>query len=710
MAIINGTINAETLIGTTGDDYFDGLGGNDTVDGDAGNDALLIYDESRWYDISTLAGVTKVLASGSAKSAYSHDTTTLTNVEQIQFTDQTVYLNTSSNDRPYLSTIISDTVIYEHSSYNYDVSDHLKDFEGDILSYSAILSNGSALPSWLKIDSKTGVLNGTPLDLDVGSIDIVVTAADIGGNSISDDFILTVNDTIELASVLTGQLSSSSDEDWYRYDAVSAGQLETIFEVPDVGDHKAWRVGIFDSEGVALSSYSVPSTQSIIAGLPSSGVYYLVVKSAGGFLGTPDDNYVMTSYFNQNVLEVEIESNNNSALADILSSINIGQLSSSSDEDWYRYDAVSAGQLETIFEVPDVGKFKSWSVNILDSEGTALSSYFVSSSQSVVAILPNAGVYYLTVRNGGGYLGTPDDNYIMTSYFDQVALSTTGINNINATITSDDLQGTAGVDVITTLGGSNTISALAGNDTINLSADSTWDNGYAAQNVSNGSSIGTNEKITLNGLSRFSDVIDGGADIDTLNLTTGDDAFFIDDVYSDIHSSLAPSLTSTTQGIDSTARIVNLEVINAGSGNDIVDLTSTNFILANAIEINGEAGNDILWGSNGDDTVNGGDGNDVLFGGTGSDTLTGGIGFDTFQFTATAGSDIITDFDVSEDSIELYYRAEDNHTNSNLTLANGILTWDVDGVSNDVVIDLSVATTSSNFSDVDALITFVEIV
>jgi len=37
MAIINGTINAETLIGTTGDDYFDGLGGNDTVDGDAGN-------------------------------------------------------------------------------------------------------------------------------------------------------------------------------------------------------------------------------------------------------------------------------------------------------------------------------------------------------------------------------------------------------------------------------------------------------------------------------------------------------------------------------------------------------------------------------------------------------------------------------------------------------------------------------------------------
>ena len=103
-------------------------------------------------------------------------------------------------------------------------------------------------------------------------------------------------------------------------------------------------------------------------------------------------------------------------------------------------------------------------------------------------------------------------------------------------------------------------------------------------------------------------------------------------------------MTSTTQGIDSIARITNLEVINAGEGNDIVDLTSTNFILAQAVKINGEAGNDVLWGSNGNDTINGGDGNDTIFGGTGSDTLTGSTGSDTFQFTATAGSDVITNY------------------------------------------------------------------
>jgi Ca2+-binding RTX toxin-like protein len=276
-----------------------------------------------------------------------------------------------------------------------------------------------------------------------------------------------------------------------------------------------------------------------------------------------------------------------------------------------------------------------------------------------------------------------------------------GSNNI--AITGNSLN-----NHIATNNGSNTISTLSGNDIVELTADSIWSGGYVAKNVGNSSSIGTNEKVSIDGLNRFSDVVDGGDDIDTLNLTSGNDAFFIDDVYSDHHSSL--TLSSTIQGINSTARIVDLEVINAGEGNDIVDLTSTNFVLATNVTINGEAGNDNLWGSNGSDIIDGGTGDDSIFGGTGSDTLTGGTGADIFQFTATAGSDVITDFGVGGDAIQLYYRAEDNHTNADLSLANGILTWDVDTTTNDVVIDVSATMNSSDFVDLDALITFVEIV
>jgi len=99
------------------------------------------------------------------------------------------------------------------------------------------------------------------------------------------------------------------------------------------------------------------------------------------------------------------------------------------------------------------------------------------------------------------------------------------INQLTGTTTDDLLNGTAGIDNITTLEGADVVYALAGNDTINLSADSVWSSGYAAQNVSNDASVGTHQKIDLAGLNRFSDVIDGGADVDTLNLTDGNDAF-----------------------------------------------------------------------------------------------------------------------------------------------------------------------------------------
>jgi Ca2+-binding RTX toxin-like protein len=352
----------------------------------------------------------------------------------------------------------------------------------------------------------------------------------------------------------------------------------------------------------------------------------------------------------------------------------------------------------------------------LEGEFTANGDTEVFSGKvSKIGVTNEAGHYFysddldITINSSAGseavYSGTGIDTLHtyataeLPSEWENVVME--GGNNISITANSLDNQ-------IDTNNGSNAVTTLSGNDTINLKADSVWGGDYVAKNMSNSLSIGTNEKISINGLNSFSDVIDGGADIDTLNLTTGNDAFFIDDVYSDTHNSLA--LASTTQGIDSIARVASLEVINAGDGNDIVDLTSNNFVLAEAVVINGEAGNDNLWGSNGNDVIDGGIGDDSIFGGTGSDTLTGGTGSDIFQFTATAGSDVITDFNLTDDSIQLYYRATDKHTNADLDLTNGVLTWDVDNTNTNIVIDLSTTVDSSNLSEFDVLISFVEIV
>ena len=143
-------------------------------------------------------------------------------------------------------------------------------------------------------------------------------------------------------------------------------------------------------------------------------------------------------------------------------------------------------------------------------------------------------------------------------------------------------------------------------------------------------------------LSSYS-IDNGGADVDTVELTDGSDAFFLHDSFSGFHSSL--TLVEDYDSRLGTARIANIENINSGLGDDIVDLTSPDYSLAGQnITVDGGSGNDTLWGSDANETLKGGEGNDELFGGAGTNVLTGGAGADEFQFTKTSTDDTIKDF------------------------------------------------------------------
>src|SRR5688500_5747179 len=69
--------------------------------------------------------------------------------------------------------------------------------------------------------------------------------------------------------------------------------------------------------------------------------------------------------------------------------------------------------------------------------------------------------------------------------------------------------------------------------------------------------------------------------------------------------------------------------------------------------IDGRGGNDTLYGNGGNDTLDGGQGDDWLEGELGDDWLTGGEGTDVFSFNAGDGADVITDFQLGSDQIEL---------------------------------------------------------
>jgi Ca2+-binding RTX toxin-like protein len=75
-------------------------------------------------------------------------------------------------------------------------------------------------------------------------------------------------------------------------------------------------------------------------------------------------------------------------------------------------------------------------------------------------------------------------------------------------------------------------------------------------------------------------------------------------------------------------------------------------------KIFGGGGDDRISGFGGNDKLFGGNGKDVLIGGEGNDTLTGddkdgGTFADTFVFGQNSGKDVITDFEVGKDMLEI---------------------------------------------------------
>jgi hypothetical protein len=63
---------------------------------------------------------------------------------------------------------------------------------GDTLTYSAQLSGGGALPSWLSYNATTRTFSGTPTNADVGTLTINVIATDSGNNTATDTFNLVI--------------------------------------------------------------------------------------------------------------------------------------------------------------------------------------------------------------------------------------------------------------------------------------------------------------------------------------------------------------------------------------------------------------------------------------------------------------------------------------------------------------------------------------
>ena len=104
----------------------------------------------------------------------------------------------------------------------------------------------------------------------------------------------------------------------------------------------------------------------------------------------------------------------------------------------------------------------------------------------------------------------------------------------------------------------------------------------------------------------------------------------------------------------------DIQVFAAGSETGITEFTIDLGALGASVNGNdldntltGGALDDLLVGRDGDDTLDGGAGNDRLIDGAGVDSMTGGAGADVFVFTPDNRMDTVTDFDITEDRLDL---------------------------------------------------------
>ena len=233
-------------------------------------------------------------------------------------------------------------------------------------------------------------------------------------------------------------------------------------------------------------------------------------------------------------------------------------------------------------------------------------------------------------------------------------------NLLNCTFESDYIQAGYGNDLI---------NSDAGNDVIILSSDKVFTSLYA-HNVQTGT------YISVDGKTKYSTIVDGAENADTIILmnSKNGNAFFLHDAYSELHTGV--STIADDIGMQTAARIMNVESILAGDGDDIIDLTSASFDMGGTnITLKGEEGSDVLWAAEGNDTIEGGAGNDTIFGGDGNDKLTGGTGADVFEFVHSNISQTDTITDYTSDDILKFYLGDGDSQITEADYQNSSLTW-----------------------------------
>ncbi len=597
---LTGDAGANTLSGDAGDDTLKGGAGNDELTGGEGNDVAVFAGNSSDYTLVTDSVFGTVTVTDNNLANGDEGTDVLTGVESLEFADQTL-VTADLNWAPVVPNLISDQVAEPNQAFAFVLPDDIfaDPNAGDVLTLSAALEDGSALPAWLSFDAATGSFSGTPSAGDLGTtLSVRVTATDPSGLSGNDLFEIEVLDALPAPNLTVTAANGNED---------TAIALSVTASLPPL-------VG---SETLSIVISNVPAGAVLSAGTDNGdGSWTLAPADLTGLTITPPAhsdaaiNLTVKAVSSDGHRSVETSGNLNVTVNGVADApiLNVTDV---------------MGNVGTAIGLP-IETFSgdtdgSESLSVIISGVPAGASLSAGTNNNGTWTLTLADLQDLTITPGAG----PDRQIALTvrvvsSEGASTAETSKVLNvDVNTAGVSQTFTGGAGHDTITGGAGDDTLTGGDGNDILYGGAGNDTLNGNGGDDTHFG---GDGDDLLIANVGLFDD-FHGGAGNDTADFTyAGIDADF--DLVTDL-----VTFSSGTEEITSIENIIGTQGANIINGD------------ATANTLDGYQGNDTLHGNDGNDLLIGGDGDDTLFGGAGDDTLSGDGGVDVFD--GGAGNDTV---------------------------------------------------------------------
>jgi Ca2+-binding RTX toxin-like protein len=612
---------------------------------------------------------------------------------------------TPVNDAPTLQQLLEDQSTGQNQPFTFTIpSNTFADVDaGDTLTLSAALANGNPLPSWLSFNPATQTFSGTPPLVNIGSLNIRVTATDSAGASVSDVFALDVglnivgtlqadnligsngfdtisglngNDTID-GGRGADRLDGGSGNDRLlggtgRDTLIGGTGNDTLDGGTDDDSYEASgtqaEFDTFNDTGVAGSDtlVNIGSTALTLNGFSLANGIESINGNNQAILGNNNANVLNFSGVSLNsVLFIGGGSGNdsitgNSANNDLRGNNGDDTIDGGAGDDWLDGGSQNDRLLGAAGDDTIIG---GSGTDTLDG-GEGNDTYNVVGNQAEFDIFTDSGTSGTdTLSNLAGTALTLS-GFALTNGIDvingnnQAIIGNNNGNTFNfSAVTFNSVSfvsGGNGDDSIIGTALSDNLQGASGNDTISGGAGADRLDGGAQNDILLGG-IGDDTLVGGTG----NDTLDGGEGSDNYEVAITQAEF---DLFTDTgtsgndtlrntgNSSLTLNGFSITNGLEFVDG--NNREIRGNNNNNSFNFSAV--ALSNVLFVDGGNGNDFLVGSAASDNLRGGNGNDTIDGGNGADSIFGGAGNDSFIFnSANAGIDTINDFTIGGDTLQI---------------------------------------------------------